>query len=371
METNLKRKWLALSLWDKIGPRGFAEILESSVNIHDLLDDLTLLNLIFTGPKNPGKPPMETLLSKADKLLELEARKRFRILTILESQYPTPLKHIHTPPPVLFCQGDINILRHPSIAVVGTRKPTSYGIESTRKFTAELVQNKFVIVSGMAMGIDAIAHQTVLDHNGYTVAVLGCGLDNPYPKTNTRIRKQVEKTGCVVTEFPWGTPPNPAQFPRRNRIISGLSSAVLIIECTLKSGALITVKHAVDQNRTVFALPGPVTSVNSHGPIRVIQQGGTPVLFVDDILSHYKVQPDIPFPPPFVDEDELKISDDLRPLWDLLDVTPISVDDLISALQWSPSEVQSALLKMELLGLVKQLPGPGYIRALSPVSPTE
>jgi len=241
----------------------------------------------------------------------------------------------------------------------------------TRRFTAGLVEAGLAIISGLARGIDSVAHSTALDAGGLTIAVLGCGLDSEYPKRNAAIRKRIESSGCVITEFPWGTEPNPSHFPRRNRIISGLSRGVLIVESTEKSGALNTVKHAVDQNRDVFAIPGPVISPVSRGPIRVIQQGAYAVLEPEDILAAFPRQPGIPFPPPVVTLDHLQIDPDLQPLWDLLDATPVSVDDLISTLRWDPADVHAALLKMELLGLIKQLPGNCYVRAVSPVGPGE
>ncbi|HPQ40112.1 MAG TPA: DNA-processing protein DprA [bacterium] len=371
MKQDTFRKWLALSLWEDLSPRQIETIRLSSPDPWRVMDEPEMLDVIFAGARHPGRLPVKTLLQRADETISRAIYNGFNILSILDHRYPTLLANTATPPPVLYYKGDVNLLKHPGIAVVGTREPSEYGIAMTRRFTAGLVEAGLAIISGLARGIDSVAHSTALDAGGLTIAVLGCGLDSEYPKRNAAIRKRIESSGCVITEFPWGTEPNPSHFPRRNRIISGLSRGVLIVESTEKSGALNTVKHAVDQNRDVFAIPGPVISPVSRGPIRVIQQGAYAVLEPEDILAAFPRQPGIPFPPPVVTLDHLQIDPDLQPLWDLLDATPVSVDDLISTLRWDPADVHAALLKMELLGLIKQLPGNCYVRAVSPVGPGE
>jgi len=360
-----------LSLWEKLGPAGLNKIRKKLPEPWKVMQDQSLLDLIFSTKQHPGRIPVDFLLAEAEKLLKLQDEGKFKILSIDDPLYPEQLRNIYSPPQFLYCRGDLNLLKYPCIAVVGTRKPTDYGTEVTRLLTRDLVKHQFVIVSGMAIGVDAVAHKTALDCDGHTIAVLGCGLDNPYPKTNQSVRRGVEKSGCVVSEFPWGTPPNPAQFPRRNRIISGLSKGVLITEAAEKSGALITVKHAVDQNRDVFAIPGPINSPMSLGPLRVIQQGGYPVVDATDIIEHYRIQLNIPFPPPLVENNSLDLDPEFREIWDLLDVTPVSVDDLLSTLRWSATEIHSVLLKMEMLELIIQLPGKCYVRAVSPVNPSQ
>lgn len=371
MKLEAFRKWLALSLWEDLGPHQINRIRLSSLEPWRVLDDPELLDVIFTGRRHPGKPPVARLMRRADETMTRAIHENFNILSILDGRYPAMLSDTATPPPVLYYRGDLNLLKHPCIAVVGTREPTDYGIQTAKRFADTLASTGMVIVSGLARGIDAVAHSAALDAGGFTIAVLGCGLDADYPKRNRSIRKRIEESGCVVTEFPWGTEPNPSHFPRRNRIISGLSRGVLIVESTEKSGALNTVKHALDQNRDVFAVPGPVTSPASRGPIRVIQQGAMAVLEPEDILDSFPKQPGLPFPPPQVRWEDLQIDPDLQPVWDLLNANPLSVDDLISTLRWDTADLHSALLKMELLGLIRQLPGNCYVRAVSPVNPTE
>ncbi len=358
------RDWLALSLWENIGPGGLAQIRLSIPEPWRVLSEPELLDVIFTGKRHPGPPPSAVLKKQADTLIELSEKGFFSILSILDPEYPGMLANTHSPPPVLYYKGDHILLKRHALGVVGTRKPSRYGRDATRLFAGNLAEKGFVIVSGLAVGIDAIAHSAAIDIKGKTIAVLGCGLDIDYPKSNRNLRTKIEADGCVVTEFPWSTPPNPGQFPRRNRIISGLSKGVLVIESTERSGALITVKHAIDQNRDVFAVPGSIFSPGSQGPIRVLQNGGFPVIHPDDILEHYTLQTKIPFPQTVATDDDMEIDPELRPIWDLLDAAPISGDDLVGALRWKASDIQAALLKMELLGLVKQLPGQRFVRAV-------
>ncbi|MBN1295865.1 DNA-processing protein DprA, partial [bacterium] len=271
------RKWLALSLWEDLGPRNLNRIRMSVPEPWQVLDDPSILDVVFAGARHPGKPPRDTLLHQADTLLNLARYGEFGILPIMDNRYPRMLAAIAAPPPVLYYRGDLLLLKHPCLAVVGTRDPSEYGRTVAQLFSDFLARQSFAIVSGLARGIDAIAHSAALDAGGTTIAVLGCGLDQLYPQRNIDLRRRIEAGGCAITEFPWNTPPNASHFPRRNRIISGLSLGILIVESTEKSGALNTVKHALDQDRDVFAIPGPITSPTSRGPIRVIQQGAIAV----------------------------------------------------------------------------------------------
>jgi DNA processing protein len=371
MKKESVRDWLALSLWDNLGPSG-QECLRTSVpEPWRALTDKKLLNIVFSKKKNPGTPSVNNLRKQADILIALAEKNTFGFITTLDSQYPELLANISAPPPVLYFIGNATLLNKPAIAVVGSRRPTRYGKDVAAYFSETLAEKGFVIVSGLAMGIDGIAHSAALKGNSKTVAVLGCGLDNPYPKTNRAVREQIEQSGCIVSEFPWGTPPNPGQFPRRNRIISGLSLGVLIVESTEKSGALITVRHAIDQNRDVFAVPGSIFVSESKGPIRVLQNGGYPVMVPEDIVSYYSIQKPIPFSEHYNLAEQFDIDSEQRPVWDLLDTVPVSIDELIGALQWEASEIHNVLLKMELLGLITQLPGQRFVRAVKPLRQKE
>lgn len=209
-------------------------------------------------------------------------------VSIDDKIYPPLLKEIQNPPRQLYINSKIDInklFRTKTIAVVGTRNITTYGREVTKKITLELVKNGFVIVSGLARGIDYIAHQTALDQGGLTIAVLGCGLDRIYPAEHARLALEIIKNGALVTEFPLHTQITRQNFPIRNRIISGLSLGVVICEAAEKSGTMITASFAADQGREVFAIPGPITSPTSSGVSALLKKGAKLVTNVHDILE--------------------------------------------------------------------------------------
>ncbi|MDR7856280.1 DNA-processing protein DprA [Tissierella sp.] len=207
------------------------------------------------------------------------------IVTIFDEEYPTGLRYLNDSPQVLYIKGNNFLNNSIAIAIVGSRKATSYGKWACEKFTKELVELGVTIISGLASGIDTIAHKTTLENDGKTIAVLGNGIDNIYPKRNLSLYKEIEREGTIVTEFPLGTPPLAYNFPQRNRIISGLSKGVIIIEAQEKSGSLITAHHALDQGKDVFALPGNINSIFSGGTNKLIKDGAKPLLTMDDIIE--------------------------------------------------------------------------------------
>lgn len=207
------------------------------------------------------------------------------IVTIFDEEYPSGLRYINDSPQVLYIKGKNFLNNSIAIAIVGSRKATSYGKWACEKFTKELVELGVTVVSGLASGIDTIAHKITLENAGKTVAVLGNGIDTIYPKRNLSLYKEIEREGTIVTEFPLGTPPLAYNFPQRNRIISGLSHGVIIIEAQEKSGSLITAHHALDQGKDVFALPGNINSIFSGGTNKLIKDGAKPLLSMDDIIE--------------------------------------------------------------------------------------
>ncbi len=210
-----------------------------------------------------------------------------------EKEYPFLLKEISVPPRGLYYQGNFFPEMIP-LAVVGTRKISNYGKTVAKKIVQELVRYNFIIVSGLAEGVDTIAHQTALKNGGRTIAILGSGLDNIYPASNQKLAQQIIQMGAVVSEYPLGTLPHRSNFPCRNRIISGLSWGTLVIEAPIKSGALITANFALEQNREVFAIPGPVFQLNSQGTNRLIQEGAKLVININDILKELNIPPSLP-----------------------------------------------------------------------------
>lgn len=227
-------------------------------------------------------------LENAYSILKYCKRSGVDIISYGDKRYPSRLKTLEDPPAVLYCLGRLpDFDKRLCIGIVGTRKISSYGIESAYKMGYELAAANVCVVSGMALGVDAVAACGALEAGGDTVAVLGCGIDVVYPKAHTKLEQHIRKGGAVITEYPPAEPPYGNNFPKRNRIISGLCQGVLVVEGNRISGAMITAQRAVDQGREVFALPGKINESNSEGPNELIKQGANVVLCSDDIILHY------------------------------------------------------------------------------------
>lgn len=296
----------------------------------------------------------------ANQVKAIESAK-VNVLTFWDADFPALLKQIYDPPAVLFVNGDVGELNKPAVAVVGSRTPTSYGKVVAEKFSAELVAKGFCVISGLAYGIDTIAHRAALAVRGRTVAVLGSGLDVIYPAENRRLTEQIPQSGAVVSEYPLGTGPDRGNFPRRNRIICGLSLGVIVVEAGEKSGALITANMALDQNREVFAVPGNINSKKSFGTNQLIKQGATVVTEIEDVVRALE---------PFVAETrqerttvDIALDSEQESIMRLLSNQPMHIDRIASATQQRPQLVLSHLLTLELLNLVKQLPGKLFVKA--------
>jgi len=309
----------------------------------------------------------EQLKTNGDPRLVDEQLKRLensdiRYLTIWDSDYPPLLKRIPDPPIVLFYKGELKPNHRQAVAIVGTRTPSSYGKVVTSELTRQLIAHGVTIVSGMARGVDAIAHHTAIQSGGETLAVLGNGVDRCYPPENRSLYERIPRHGAVLSEFFLGTAPDAANFPRRNRIISGLALGTLVVEAGERSGALITALYALNHNREVFAVPGNITSPRSRGTNRLIQQGAKLVQTVEDILEEItelkEQQP--------VSAHERKIPENLteleRRILNLLSGNPVHIDRLVLELKESPAVILSELLTLELMGLVQQLPGKMFVR---------
>lgn len=278
--------------------------------------------------------------------------------------YPGSLKNIFDPPPGLFVRGNVSF-EGTAVAIVGSRKATRYGLTVARKISGELARAGLTVVSGMARGIDTAAHMGTLDAGGQTVAVLGCGVDVVYPKENLKLMESIASSGAVISEFPLGSNPQPWHFPVRNRIISGLSGAVVIVEAALRSGALITADFALDQGREVFAVPGNITSEMSRGPNWLIRQGATPVENAGDIMETMGMER------LFTVEDSgkghsraasgVKLTPEEEVIRKLLSSAPSTLDMLVDGSGLSAQKVLAALTFLEMKGLARQLPGKLYI----------
>lgn len=279
-------------------------------------------------------------------------------------QYPHALLTIADPPALLFCRGNFSLLSLPAIALIGSRAASEYGCRIARQLAAELAGQGVVVVSGAAYGIDASAHQGALQAGGPTIAVLGCGLDIAYPKTHASLLADIAASGLLISEYPLGTQPDGFRFPARNRLISGLSAGVVVVEATEKSGSLITATLALDQGREVFAVPGRVDSPKSAGCHALIRQGAQLVCHAEDILEGLGWGQ----PKPKTSASgrsataTTELSADEQQLWAALDVYPQDIDTLGRRSGLSVTTLHGLLLHLELRGLIRQLPGQLYER---------
>ncbi|MGB9765280.1 MAG: DNA-processing protein DprA [Candidatus Saccharicenans sp.] len=304
------------------------------------------------------------LLEQTLKELEKLKQKEYTLLTFGDSQYPRALREIVEPPLVLYCYGQPDILNWAAVAVVGSRRPSAYGRLMAEKLADELAASGLVIVSGLARGIDTLAHCGAL-RSGRTVAVLGSGLEEIYPKENRIMAEKIVERGVVISEFPLNSEPLGYHFPLRNRVISGLSLACLVIEASIKSGALITAHLALDQGREVLAVPGPVTSELSQGTNYLIKHGAKLVESVEDVLSE--------LPSPWKEAAQNRLAERKRTLPELEgrekkvflalpDKSAIHIDELADKMQMAVAELLTILLSLEMKDLIIQEAGKYFRR---------
>jgi len=292
-----------------------------------------------------------------DKDLALINKYRITVVTYESTDYPALLRETHDHPAVLYIRGRLDAADADSVAVVGTRKATSYGRQVTEDIVSSLAINGITIISGLARGIDTIAHRAALEAHGRTIAVFACGLDIVYPPENVKLAMDILERGALISEHPLGTKPKPENFPRRNRILSGLSRGVLVVESGEKGGALITAGFALDQNREVFAVPGSILSGMSRGPNRLIQEGAKLVRNHLDILEELQL--------PVVSR-QIEMKDAFTPggnesiIIKYISDEPAHIDTICRASGLDTSTVISSLAIMELNGLVRQTGGMTY-----------
>ena len=286
-----------------------------------------------------------------------------RIIPFGSTMYPTRLRTIADPPPYLYVKGELREEDEKAVAVVGTRSASHYGRRVAHDLCRGLASRGFTVVSGMARGIDGVAHDTALNAGSRTIAVLGSGVDRPYPPEHQSLYHRISENGAVISELPIGARPLAFNFPARNRLISGLSVGVVVVEATEKSGSLITAGIAVEQGREVFAVPGEVGSSRSRGAHRLIRQGAKLVESVEDILEEIAPQLVAPNRQSAMPIRTLPIDahPDTRKVFDLLQERPLHIDEVIEASGLSTSRVSQILLELELQGFLKQLPGNRYL----------
>jgi DNA processing protein len=371
--------WLTLVLVPGLGARRIGKLVHAFGGARAACEASTeaLGALGMTAPmiealRTPDGGAMEAALSWAE-------HENANILTLDDTRYPTLLGEIPSPPPVLFVRGDLALLGEPQLAIVGSRNPTPGGVQTTREFAAHLASLGLVITSGLASGIDAAAHTGALEQGG-TIAVLGTGPDRVYPAANRALARRIAAEGALVSEFPPGVGPHASHFPRRNRTISGLSLGVLVTEAAPRSGSLITARHAAEQGREVFAIPGSIHNPLARGCHALIRDGAKLIDRVDLLLeelaprlSGYLTETATLDQPPARGEhgsalanpalpSTTTLDSDYRRLLECMGQDPVAPDELVERSGLPAQEVSSMLLLLELQGHVSCLPGGRFSR---------
>ncbi len=349
--------WLALSMLKDIGPKRAKKLLskfgspqkvfESDYN--DLVKTRGFVKNLAENIKNFSSWDL------IEKHIDILNNNGIKLITYEDSSYPELLREVEDSPILIYVKGNILPQDRYAIAIVGSRKPTHYGISVAENISEELASMGFTIVSGLARGIDSLSHKAALKVGGRTVAVLGSGLDITYPPENKMLIEKIINSGYVLSEFPLGTPPDRENFPKRNRIISGLCLGVLVIEATSDSGSLITASYALDQNREVFAIPGNITSPNSSGTNELIKKGAILTRNADDIIKELA-----PVLKGFIksnNKTKVKITGDEMELCKYLSGEPKQIDTISRESGLPASKLMGILLNLELKGVVKQIPG--------------
>ncbi len=360
MESEELKHWLWWNRIPGIGPTRFYKLLDEFGNMRDAwLAGESKLEPIIGAKALMG---YKTTRAEWDPDLELKKADHFgfRIYCFPDSDYPANLKKISDPPPVLYGWGNFEDGDDIAVAIVGTRNPTPMGAFTAKDLASQLSYQGLTIVSGMARGIDSEAHRGALEASGRTIAVLGSGLDMPYPIENEPLMEKISRKGIVISEFPLGTEPYAKNFPARNRIISGLSLGVVVVEAAQDSGSLITAGFALDQGRDVFAVPGNIENDRSKGPHKLIRQGAKLVENYQDILSELAI--------PQLTRAEIQAADKQglneleQKIIAVMSREPLHIDQILRLAALAPAQVSSTLIHLELRGLVKRYPGQLYLR---------
>ena len=353
--------WVWLSGIPGVGARRFHSLVEHFGGVYEVWlapkEELTRLS-----PFLGSNVVREILNHRQDRVLD-EVNKRlnssdFRVITLLDDEYPYLLKQTYDPPPVLYCKGMPIKNCHPAISIVGARRSTGYGRQMAEKLGYELASAGITVVSGLARGIDAMAHYGALRAKGATVGVLGCGIDRVYPPENKKLFSTMEEEGTIITEYPPGAGPIAGNFPARNRIISGMTNGVLVIEAGMKSGALITVDFALEQGRDVYALPGNINVTQSAGTNKILKEGAKLVTDVQDILEDLGLDQDksensaVPVQLDFFETQ----------VYNALQEGERHLEELSKDTKMDIHKLNSVLTMLEIKGIVKQMPGKIFIR---------
>ncbi|MEX5213086.1 MAG: DNA-processing protein DprA [Nitrospiraceae bacterium] len=366
------RAWLTLRAIERVGPATLAKLAEVCGSPEAVLR-APIAELRTCGCNQElAEAIVRGVDLKTSAQIEQEIRlihqSQVAVVSCFEAEYPSRLNQIADPPPLLYVAGRLDPADVHAVAIVGSRRSTPQGRAVTEELSRTLAQAGFTIVSGLARGIDAAAHRGALAAGGRTIAVLGCGIDHTYPPEHEKLRRQIEMHGAVLSELAMGAPPHSYHFPRRNRIISGLSLGVLVTEAALDSGSLITARLAGEQGREVFALPGSVRAETSRGPHRLIKDGAKLVETAQDVIEELLPQLDEQMRRRLAVRRDAPakavspLSADESRVIAALSADPVHIDELTFRIQLGPAAVSAALLSLEMKGLVEQLPGQFILR---------
>jgi DNA processing protein len=363
---NERRAWIFLNHITDLGPIRFHRLLHFARSAEAILElpvsglqaagvSIDLVERWHRALRDPAQLRwLETEMQRLD-------RGTCHAVIELDDEYPGLLRELSDRPPVLYYKGRWPLPEIGVVGVVGTRRPTPYGLTVTERLVRELTQERITTISGLASGIDACAHEAAIKSGGHTVAVLGCGLGKTYPRENKILQEQIATKGTLISEFPYETEPLAYHFPRRNRIISGLSQGVVVIEAGDRSGALITARYAAEQGREVFAVPGSIFHTESQGCHRLIKEGAKLANHVKDILDELKLPKKVESPVAAATEYPLSALE--QHIYNIVSEEPISVDEITHRSAQGFEQVANSLLALELKGIIRHLPGQRYARS--------
>jgi DNA processing protein len=359
-----KKYWLGFSLIAGIGPKRLFDLYRSFGSLQTAWY-ATASDLCQTGLSQRAVERLIEQRASIDPDAELEKVETAGawLLTLDDERYPALLRELDAPPALLYVRGRLVPQDAKALSVVGTRKATKYGRDATYHLAGTLAKQGITIISGLALGVDTLAHRAALDNNGRTIAVMGCGVDVVYPHENADLIQRIARQGALISEFPLGTQPIPANFPRRNRIISGLALGVLVTEAPKRSGSLITASLAAEQGREVFAVPANIYNQTGRGTNRLIQDGAKLVMDVHDILEEFEIAADT-VQTRQVTEKVVPANATEEQLLEHLAADPIHIDDLARLCDLPVAEITSALTILELKGLAQMVGHMQYSRVV-------
>lgn len=355
-----KRHFIALALVNGVGPKKLAMLLKFFNNAEACLSSTSQCLRSIGLDASIVKAIKQIDWRSIDDIMHWSEDPKHHILTWHDKAYPNQLKQTASPPPLLFLKGDLSLLNSPQIAIIGTRQPSPGGKKNAISFATELSGLNFSITSGLAKGIDVIAHRATLKSGGKTLAVLGSGIERIYPSAHTNIAKEIAESGLLISEFPLNTPAKPHHFPQRNRIISGLSLGVLVVEAAIKSGSLITARLAAEEGREVFAIPGAIANPMVKGCHHLIKQGAKLTESIEDVLIELSPAQHCPAPQK-IDASRAELPHDLQMILNHIDFEPTSIDEICLNTGINQKEISEKLVRLELNSLISHVPG-GYLK---------